>query len=1523
MGAAKWVMGLAMWVGLGGCAGCDEELPLPPESTGLPKSFFVGDPNDPSDDPVFLARFSVGDEPTESVVPGTAVPLLRVRWEIRKDLLVARETDATSQTIGVVAAFPILAHFNPGEREHRKTGEEPDITDSEWTDTSHFRVDWSRNLNVDPILAMTDAALAGFKPTSVVPVAYQADALHPDAPQIRLDEGYVGVATKLILTPGLIEIDDISVPSVWLTHDRVDPNPNPEELTYRSMFLRLNAGDYTPLEWDEARGANVGVGTVTDAGNVYRTRTDLSKPTVWHYAYGSDPAFFESTREAVSAWDAGLRIAARTGEYAACVEAGIEVGGALAQAVASCDAELPVVRSASEIEDAIALVREVDDCRRSADGEGAPHSPGRVDACAELATSRASARGLSSAVVSLTSMAPRAILCNAPVTIYDDPRCVEDLQKHMPADVRAKDQRRVFGPSITPADCAVAWEDRDEGDLTFDACNAAFFARSGDLRFFTLTVTSSAPTRAWSTTTRAADPVTGEIVSADVRISTHATALGAHRAAELLRPGMQAIETQLDALSDDPGAPLRFDARTLVRRMAAFADGRSLEAPAPVAPVAFLDLAPEAQVSARSALRSLSSVRADARVLPASLPEVEARKLSAVATMTDARTITDARMLALGMTQIQRQAVMQELGASNFASPHLLFLSLFGLGDPAVKRRIRDRIRLARTDLGQSFIHADDVASPSRLTVAALAPSLERLFGPVPSEPEEAVLNHMAQVQSLLAARLHRQVTLHQIGRAVGLEPNHAASSYAFGYRPQYWQLRTRNGAVDARCTGAAPPAGCVGPRYLDAPTVEERAQLADSLFARSSVMEIPGDPLDAFATLGSYDIEALRLLHADVVSVGLGLTRDDWTPTALGTLDDPSRAARLDLHGAGDLLGFRAQGGDGTPMSYAELGPTLGLVTDCHTVDVEAFRPEIENVLWDPLLDGGLVEIDGDATRCSAPAADFVPFASLRSATDDERSGTVSYGDQPAIDPNGRIRLATVLGSEEQVDQGNVSAWRGDRGADLYEIAVHRILDSDARIFARSENRGELLPESEIATIARIRHDDDARLRSVVKGLALAKARVDDALVANAPVGATGAALRELLPEHVVASGIVFDELTRRVFQPLSGPYIEPPRFLPDGSTVAMDLTPAMLIAPEGTGFGLEGTVLELPGGMASFQGGVTWGGSGGVYAASGRLGPELRDTPVEAGFVKPFAGATLWIRDDNLFDTATDTALEPSPVALSDLFPVGAQRWLASALTDDRAGAVRVATLEGVPLVDADKVPSLGVSRTTWWTVDPEICFPRAGSMQCSAYHCPEEGCTYAEGSSVPRLIPAVQGAPEADVLVDPLLRPESWNVLLPSVLLHLPVDETPWLDQLAILQWDGAQPLPDDRIELHLMDGRVFYARTMGTEELFGETVQHAVGARLLARLNNLTRAAFMCTEVAAPTGGGTWCIPEVVDGVAHVRFDPLNTRLNNPACTEADDSACNCVDNRACLALEGPGLFRALGIRNALVDMGLSP
>jgi len=218
------------------------------------------------------------------------------------------------------------------------------------------------------------------------------------------------------------------------------------------------------------------------------------------------------------------------------------------------------------------------------------------------------------------------------------------------------------------------------------------------------------------------------------------------------------------------------------------------------------------------------------------------------------------------------------------------------------------------------------------------------------------------------------------------------------------------------------------------------------------------------------------------------------------------------------------------------------------------------------------------------------------------------------------------------------------------------------------------------------------------------------------------------------------------------------------------------------------------------------------------------------------------------------------------------------------------------------------MGIGWTSWITDTPENCFPGDTGIVCASFGCGDGVCSAAQFLSGGITMHPLdnQAAPASVIPVDPEVNWEQWKFLIAQTLLYLPENQKQnWINMLGI--WElGADSDPgfDNRIELHLPDGKVYIARTYGTEKIHGKTVQRGIGARVLEWANELMNNAYETTAVQHTTDT-TWYLPVInsTTGQPVVKFTGALQTTPNPLCTSTgNESGCDCAQNPACVDLQ---------------------
>ncbi|MBE2254191.1 MAG: hypothetical protein IAE78_31975, partial [Myxococcus sp.] len=1188
----------------------------------------------------------------------------------------------------------------------------------------------------------------------------------------------------------------------------------------------------------------------------YRDRA--VKPVAWFFADGSNPEYFEATRDAAHEWDVALRTSVMTARYAECLKTKGE----------DCERQYPVMNGQQDDnDDAIALAKEVDDCRAGLSYVGAD--------CAAVADSVGAARGYTAGVVALAKLPEAIVLCHSPVEANDPASCGAQRME----------------PNLTAADC---FEARRLGDAEVTArCDKGLRARTGDLRFHHVNVVVSPQTPSpWGIMVDAHDPLTGEKVSASINVWSHVTDLwsrGVVDTARYIRGELTTTDvtegtyvrdwaSAAEAASTRGTLP-QFTSEQRFEMLGKLTKGKALSK-------SELEAFQETPVFLKAKQLELSArdIKADALAPTSMRPQYEARRKKALNTATEAALTTRMFQSFAGKAGLLSSDVMSEL-----ASP------LRG-ANPSNQRDVRNQRELMLAERGACIMNE----APAPLAIANLSTLLEEKFGRFDrgsSKGDQLVRSE--RMRRYLAHRAHYAVVTHEMGHSIGLRHNFVSSADALNYRPQYWQLRTDNGTATQPCTSLDPTGSCTGPRYYDVITENEKSQLL-TMFMQSSTMDYAGEATQDLLGLGSYDFAAARMFYGGVADVANGADFLLGTPKAAGLLE------KMDSFGG--ILGLKFSIGRATPQDpnntdtihYSQLQRTYRLISACKVVDPNAFKPatwdSTSKGAWHPLLDGLIVKVKGQYTRCRQQPVDYVAWDALRPA------GAGRGG--PSLDAQNRVRFPYGFATDRWADLGNLSVYRHDNGADAYELFDFLITQQEVNHIFDSYRRGRQTFSVRGAVNRNLSRYNE-KLRDAAKGLGLMANIYRDFAVAQ------GYDYESLWPylggslfgENLMASAMGFDHFARQLARPESGPHsLE----TVGGVQVLRSMTDAI-------GNGAQ-SVISVPNGATGYFGNVGFGGRPIENALATDKGEYNAEYTVNAGsyYEKAYTAMLMTESVDNFISDSRRDFLDARyrSVSMADVFPEGYRRWLGNNLTGDVAlKGMRLATMAGKPMADPSGFPAQGLGHLSWTGADVTTCFSEADALTC-------------------------QATPPADTaVVDPQVGWEQQKFLIAYTLTYLPENQQQqWLNQMGL--WElGADSDPgfQNRIELHLPDGKTYVAKTYGSEEVLGKRVQRGIAARMLQWANELLERAYVTDAGPDRDGDGKpdWVTPRLVNGRVQVKFDPTIQTITGqgglspgrPGCDAFDSSECTCSSNRACLELAQYQQVPSF-MRQAMRDYGLA-
>lgn len=1517
----------------------------------LEKSFFVGaDLASTADDPEFWSQGTLIDVGYGASQDGLftstyAQPVSRVRWQITERMLFARlayerinGTDGNGlggpvQDGVVVAAYPILKHFDVRREYNTTTGEEQNViiendTDRPWYARQFMRVDWSQNQNTDSYDYDTLSMIGVYGGVSYEPLAYDVtDPADPNAPVFEMESGYFDVTNKAFARPGMVDLSSLGwdiaeFPACFLDADfRGGSAPsgscNPVELTIRQSFRRVEDHDYEPRDWDGFRFQSFGAFTtdrygyarnygmsdalwhrfisqpqVFDRSHYYADPENMTGPiecytptttpfgtdphrdldangtedecaaagagsrcdtfkqrctlpfadrhtktVAWYLASGSDNSYFEATADAVQQWDIALRAGIRSAQYAECRSTGGDE--------ASCLQRFPMFfGQMDDYQDLLFLATEVDACRHD-----------KVGDCDAVADRIAGERGIDPGVASVAKMDEMIVLCHSPVAADDNEACGE---ARLPSDVSAEQ-------------CAEAYASSSADAGLLATCRQARNVRRGDLRYHQVNVIPEPQTPSpWGIMVDSIDPISGETIATSINVWSHVNDIFSQGAIDKLRYIAGEFDaaqvTNGDFIRDwasaaqaaSNGGSLPMMARSEVdARLANFAGG--------AAHVDTHTINPGIRQEIRALNHELRNTRAAADAPSSNQATYAARRRQAAGTEFEAQLMTPMVQQLNGVDHLPLTDAVMDM-----ASP------LRG-GNPSMQRQLNQLREEALGRRGACMMRPEEAEAP--FSMVGLSTVMQAKFGAFNPDDSPTVQQARAErMRVFIAQRAHTAVIAHEMGHSIGLRHNFVSSADAWDYHPQYWQLRTQNGAVTAPCTDLVTDGStCVGPRYFDPVTGEERDNLI-WMWMQSTVMDYAGEMTQDLVGLGIYDYAAARMFYGDTVAVAADVTATSNEGGMLVDLQD----------NFGGILGIGYTLGD-NDIHYSQLQTQVGLINGCVSVpDPTVYKPttwnEERDGIWSPLLDGQMVQVNGEWTRCRQERVDYVPWRALHGA------------DAPSVDSANRPRMPYGFATDRWADLGNLSVYRHDNGADPYEIFNFMITSQEVWHIFDAYRRGR--QDFSVRNASnRVLERYNVKLRDGAKGLGLYRNIYRDfALERGYDFDTFWREAVSFFPENVLASGLAFDHFTRTLARPEAGAHYQETHQT-DVLRSARDTT-----ATAGP------TYVTIPTGVSSYDGTLGMGGSLVENTLCSNCGEYDSDYTMNAGSYYDKMNTAMLLTEsvDNFISSSRTDFVDPRyrAVSLADLFPEGYRRWLANNLTnDDFIKGERVASNSmGRPIRDAAGYPASPLGFTSWWGDQVESCFPANGTNICSSLSLPDGG-----------LDPLV---PDYTRVIDPQVGWEQQKFLIAWTMLYLfENEETDWLDMMRVWEMGrDADPGFTNRIELHTPTGATYVARNYGNETIFGRSVQRGIAGRVLQYANRLMADAYETTDGPDLDNDGTpdWYLPvfSATTGRPIIRWDSTVAIIDAagliqtdgvPGCNADGNESCTCTSNRACVEL----------------------
>lgn len=1488
----RWSVALALLTSLSGCA--SERAPInrvQPEA--LQKSFFVGASlTDDADDPKFYYRATVADVDYGAAQSGLftatyAQPTNIIRWEITEDKLIGRLAyeriegstgngiDETN-TGQITAAFAIDKHFDVRRDYNPQTGEDLNVvvendTDRPWYEREFMRVDWSQNLVTDAydLDTLSQMKIFADEPLHYDKEAYSVkDPSDPDAPVFEASSGYFDITNKVFVSPQILDTPFGTFPACFFTPDVLNggapiANCNPVEVKLRLSFRQVADRDYQPVDWDGTRMDMFGMFTTAERRGYQRNygivddqwHRFASRHNIWmqSHAHKPDGSLYECNTEKTTpaGADADRDTKPITGGADECDAAG--AGSRCDKFSHACTMPFAQreIRTTpfyygpdsdptlwESVRDAVSewdialrhavLTSRYTECLRVTQA-GPEQTQGEIDACKQKFPIDEDKK----AIVK-NEPQPIFVFCHNPVTQED----VDSLK-----------ELKLSGEECGPV---------------------GLKARVGDLRYnMTNVIQNPQVPSPWGILADAIDPLTGEVVAASVNIWNAVTDVRTQLAVDQMR-------WYLGEISNDDVSSGRY-----------LNDYLSASTRAPTPRLVSSPLVDDAQVTQR-----IAGIDRSLQVGPSltTLPNLKQKDLIDWASaqtrsqygdqvLGSGNSGANSRLLAARDTKIESELTTNSylrlagLNPTTPATPDTQDLASPLRGNAVAFKAELDRLREnLMGQQGQCMLSA-----PEPISVDDWAQIMAQKF-PLPDNASSTdVMNRNQKWHDYIRRHLTFGVILHELGHSMGLRHQFTSTFDALNFHPQYWQLRSRDGAETDYCSTkpVADGSTCIGPRWRDPVTDAERQGLI-WMWEHTSVMDYPGDLTQESVGIGAYDRAAIRFAYGDVTDV----VDDDSVRCA------PNQAGARSCTNGGAIVSnlidstFGGIGGpwyqdNSTPLHYTQLQQSLNLIRDCAPVssDPPDGWDEDKNGKYSPVYDGHIV----NGTKCGTLPNDYVSYSELQLDAPGFQQTIGAFGGQPRkFDSRGRVRRPYMFGSDEYADIGNIAVLRDDNGADAYEIANFMINSyEDGHLWdSYRRNRSSFnLKNAFMRAYTRY----NAKLKEISKGFGLFTE------IFSATNGLDLYVNRDfsdgLLRPNAIAASMIFDHFTRMLTRPTSGEHFLDSTYDPRGVGAPGDfnifrstdqslsvnrpptMTPApTMLVPDGSqGIGTD----LLFGGRPLFN---ALDSSKGYYATQ-------YDSYVGSYYDKTIVAYLLTDCQDRFISQSRDDFADGRyrNISFATIFPDGVRRLLASALTEDSAAlGWRVESSKGKAVIGDDNAPTAGMGFRSFWPKDgPEVCWRRSGSVVCKEYPSEKE-------------VDPSGGAPAESIVIDPEIGFEVQKFLVFQALVNLPESyKEDWIDMMRILRL-GSNPDPlfpagEQATWIDPLSGQSYIAHRYGKEKLDGVDVDRGIAARMLDWANILAAEAYK--NQGADPSTGALIYDKTADGQPVVKDQRFVNRLKN--------------------------------------------